>query len=242
MKNTLVVYPGSWSPLHAGHLEIAHDINKSFNCGVLFELCKESHDKGTISQEEIDKRKKQFSLIGRRLIVTSNTSFVEKAINGAEYFEWEGFDDSEWSDTRKLFAVGFDTIKRVDDTKYYFDSIKERDRAIGLIGACGWKFIVYPRIGYVMDKDSISSGLKDLCEWRDDFVGLDISSSKLRSVSTVHLGTLKEGDYFEYKGDVYKHCGQSFDEGKPCKGDIEGSANGLLIRQQAIELGLMKDK
>jgi nicotinic acid mononucleotide adenylyltransferase len=169
----LIVFPGSFAPLHEGHLKVASYIDNLFKKDyyLRFEICKEAYDKGTISDEEIQKRCKQFHMIGRDVVVTTNTSFVEKIQNIHQYFPTYGF--------KVYFAIGWDTARRLCDSKYYFDSELEMLRCINILKERKATFLVFPRNGKLHEE--IIPELAEICEFQTEFEQINVSSTQLRT-------------------------------------------------------------
>ena len=202
---TLYLYPGSWNPLHLGHLSIVHYLEDKYKEQVLFELCTHPYDKAPLTSEEVSKRTNQFFLLGRRIFTSIHTSFLAKAIDKNFYLQHSHVNET------KYFIVGYDTIKRIDDKKYYFNSEVEKIRCLDIISRDRWKFIVMPRNGKC-DED-LSDRIKEMCIFERDYVGPDISSTEIRNrqinsiENYIPLSEIYMSEYFEYKGNVYKHCG-----------------------------------
>lgn len=102
-----IYLPGSFNPLHDGHrelLEAACRVKPGMEgC---FELSIGNADKGLLPISEIQQRVAQFTAAGLPLVVTQAPLFTQKA---------ELFHDS-------VFVVGYDTVIRLVDSKYYGDS------------------------------------------------------------------------------------------------------------------------
>ncbi|KEG12245.1 nucleotidyl transferase domain-containing protein [Trypanosoma grayi] len=150
-----LLFPGSFSPLHWGHTELAqaaartvaamaarltagsedaallqHDASIS-EVEVTYEIAVCNADKGMVgSLEDLEKRVHQFIQRGARVAVTTARLFTEKAV----LFPGHGF------------IVGIDTVKRILDPKYYGDSREAMLQAVRGIGAQGVFFVVGGRV------------------------------------------------------------------------------------------------
>lgn len=182
----LYVYPGSFNPLHIGHLAIAQYAEERFKTAVIFEICNSPNDKNPVSQEDIAKRVKQFTMLGRFVTVTENTSFLEKSTDKAVAQYLTTIDKQLcYPKLNITFLVGADTINRIDDIKYYCDSVYERNRAMNIFTARGVRFLVFPRKGHLTN--NLSPDIMRLCEFVTDFESVDISSTKIRSTNNTTL-------------------------------------------------------
>eukprot|EP00871_Galdieria_phlegrea_P004689 jgi/Galph1/5220/GphlegSOOS_G3842.1 len=102
--NDWVVLPGSFHPLHEGHILLAKAAHQLTCRPACFELSIQNADKGTWKPEQVLERLAQFTPeLGYACIVTSESLFYRKAkiLRGAS------------------FVVGFDTAVRILDPKYY---------------------------------------------------------------------------------------------------------------------------
>lgn len=184
----MFVYPGSFNPLHIGHLAIAQYVEARYQQDVLFEICSCPNDKDKISDSDIAKRVKQFSIIGRPVTVTENTSFIEKSEWEATLKYKEIFQLDRFKAEDVTFIVGADTITRIDDIKYYYGSVREHIRAMNLLYIRGVKFLVFPRTGHLTD--DLSPDIMKLCEFVTDFEAVDVSSTQLREQATKNYACL----------------------------------------------------
>ncbi|ORC89036.1 nucleotidyl transferase domain-containing protein [Trypanosoma theileri] len=157
-RNTIIIqkqllFPGSFSPLHWGHTELARaaiqtvvkmiskdmqSVKKEEMCCTLdevdenkvqltYEITIHNADKGVIQSEtEIERRIQQFLQIGKRVAVTSARLFSEKAT----LFPNHGF------------VVGIDTVKRIFDLKYYENSREAMIESMLFIKSKGGFFVV----------------------------------------------------------------------------------------------------
>lgn len=109
-----LILPGSFNPLHKGHIELAMASQRfmkrttGVECSVAFEIAVSNADKGTIASSAIKERVSQFaaasSPLGQWPVIVSNaTLFTQKA---------QLFNSC-------TFIIGADTAVRIVDKKYY---------------------------------------------------------------------------------------------------------------------------
>ncbi|KAJ9438353.1 putative nicotinamide mononucleotide adenylyltransferase [Diplonema papillatum] len=128
-----LVVAGSFNPLHEGHLAMAEAARAKVEQvsgtrpGVLFEIAVKNADKGNINHQALADRVRQFR--GKFPVVLSPfTLFVEKA--------------RAFAGCR--FVVGYDTIVRILDHKYYTKEYSVSD-VLRDVDACGCSFVVAGR-------------------------------------------------------------------------------------------------
>ena len=122
------VLPGSFNPLHPGHIELAAVAARRLGGAVHFELSAANVDKPDLPPAEVERRVGQFATVGP-VWVTRAPTFVEKA----RLFPGVAF------------VVGHDTAVRVVDPKYYGGETA-RDAALAELLACGVRFLVGGRV------------------------------------------------------------------------------------------------
>jgi len=163
-------FPGSFSILHEGHLAIAHYIESKYkNANVIFEICHSPYGKDIITEEDMNRRFKQFELIGRNVVSSPYVSFLEKSRYFPRVVSHQSIE----------FLVGLDTIERINNPAFYFNSVRERDRCISLMSSNYVKFHVFSRHSY--DRPELCEQLMSICTFYDDFEPIEISSTRIRN-------------------------------------------------------------
>ena len=160
--------PGSFNPLHAGHVAMAHYAAQRLGMPVEFELSTQNVDKPSLDFCELWQRRQSFSP-KQTLWLTRAPTFVEKA----RLFPGT------------TFVVGADTISRIGQEKYYHHEPTLRDRALQELHALGTRFLVFGRqtsTGFQTLVDlSLPPTLLSMCaEVTAEEFRHDISSTELR--------------------------------------------------------------
>ncbi|MGI9519961.1 MAG: hypothetical protein ACR2NP_23100 [Pirellulaceae bacterium] len=175
-----LLLPGSFNPLHRGHVAMASIASDKTALSLDFELSITNADKPEVAGDQLAARladtvagqsvdSPAFGISPHGLVLTSLPTFVEKA---------EVFPGS-------FFVIGVDTLVRIADARFYDDSPAARDKAIQQIAESGCRFLVFGRVSgnrFLEFRDlDLPGDLVSLCnaipgvEFRDD-----ISSSALR--------------------------------------------------------------
>lgn len=119
------VYPGSFNPLHRGHVGLAAAAARVLGVAVAYELSVTNPDKPDLSAGELARRLSQFAGVGP-VWVTRAATFDRKAdlFPGA------------------AFVLGYDTAARLIDPAYYGGDPGGRDAALRKLAGSGCRVVV----------------------------------------------------------------------------------------------------
>lgn len=165
-----VVLPGSFNPLHEGHLKLL-DVATSIceDAYPCFEISAVNADKPPLSVSQIKDRVKQFEKVGKTVIISNQPYFYKKA---------EIFPGS-------AFVIGADTAARLVHHKYYDGNYNKMLEILTGCKATGCTFLVAGRnvdgVFKVLDDLEIPEELKDMfISIPEEKFRMDISSTEIR--------------------------------------------------------------
>ena len=166
-SNPELIFPGSFNPLHEGHIKMKELAERKTGMHTTFEICAKNADKPPLTYVEIKRTIDQFQN-DESWMLTSAGRFSEKA---------EMFPNS-------VFIIGADTLMRVFDEKFY-KSYKDMMEHIQRFNDHNINFLVFGRkVGkkfVSLSQIKIPDIIKDRCTgFGEDSFRDDISSTELR--------------------------------------------------------------
>ena len=164
----VAVLPGSFSPLHFGHEELARIAGEMLGLDVVYELSVLNVDKPPLEEGEIMRRIGGFAGKGA-VALTRAPTFRRKA---------DRFPGS-------VFVIGWDTLVRLIDPKYYGGEESAMLTALAEIWALGCRFLVAGRESggdfHTLEEVAVPEGFRPLFQAIPEAqFRADISSTELR--------------------------------------------------------------
>ena len=168
---TRAIFPGAFSPIHRGHLEMINIAEQRLQKKVVLEISVQNVDKPPFDYIELEHRLARISRAkpNQPVWLTQTPLFVDKA----ELFPWS------------VFVVGADTIKRFADLRFYQDNVHKFHEILRTIAYYNCRFLVFARQSKTglesLETMKMPDMLRSLCEDVPPSVfTMDISSSDLR--------------------------------------------------------------
>lgn len=162
-----ILFPGSFNPLHHGHVAMANHAAEALGHAVAFEICVDNVDKPALGYHDLKTRSSQF--VEHTLWLTRLPTFIEKArqFPGA------------------VFMVGIDTLTRIGMARYYANEANMH-LAFAEFARLGSRFLVFGRerngAFITLTNSEVPEALRSLCdEVHEEDFRMDLSSSELRN-------------------------------------------------------------
>jgi cytidyltransferase-like protein len=168
---TQAIFPGSFSPIHQGHLEMINIAEERLQGKIVLEISVQNVDKPPFDYIELEHRLRQIKAVkpDQAVWLTRTPLFVHKA----ELFH------------ETTFIVGADTLKRFADLRFYQENIHRLHDILRTIALYECRFLVFARQAKSglesLETLEIPDMLRSLCDDVPPSVfTMNISSSELR--------------------------------------------------------------
>lgn len=175
------ILPGSFNPLHIGHVKLAQVASALLGAEVVFEISVRNVDKQPLHEEEIGRRLAQFKPLPSReggeverfparVVLTDAPLIAQKA----QLFPG------------CTFVIGYDTAARLLNPVYYEGEEEGVHRALATIRAAGCRLLVAGRlvagVYHTLADLDIPAGFADLFQAIPEALfRVDISSTEIRA-------------------------------------------------------------
>ena len=172
-RRDVLLLPGSFNPIHEGHLKMLETAEQQTGQKGMFELSVLNPDKGLLAEDTVRQRLVQFKERHVPVLLTRASMFRDKAVLFRNC----------------TFVVGYDTAIRILNPKYYGGTESNMLRMLETLRHHGCRFLVAGRVAETDDGEKTFLQFEDLQipdDFRDMFLSLegfrlDISSTEIRA-------------------------------------------------------------
>lgn len=165
--NDYIIFPGSFNPVHFGHVEMAEQMERLTGKRVIFQISGTHPVKGVVPDEDLQRRLMQFKFRWPVIVTKAAGLYVDKA----EQFPGAGI------------LIGADALLGLLDTKYYDGGEIGMEAALRRFRQLGTHFYVVDRV--VDGRLRTLKNIPILPEYLDMFQAVtsrnDISSTAIRA-------------------------------------------------------------
>jgi nicotinic acid mononucleotide adenylyltransferase len=168
---TQAIFPGSFNPIHQGHLEMIDIAERRLGSHVALEISIQNVDKPPLDYIELEYR-----------LQAIEKTRPEQAV---WFTQTPLFEDKSDIFSGTTFVVGADTLRRFADLRFYHESIHQLHDVLRLIAFHNCRFLVFARQDHhgieSLETLKIPDMLRSLCDEIPPTVfAMNISSSDLR--------------------------------------------------------------
>jgi nicotinic acid mononucleotide adenylyltransferase len=167
IKKSIFTFPGSFAPLHQGHINIARYVYNKYLSPIDFEISIRNVDKPDLTEEDMDKRIEDFKSKKEPCFGSLWITNAPRFLNKAKMFPGT------------TFVVGYDTFKRICDLKYYENGVHFNE-TLEMFDKLKIEWMIFPRPNQTFSLYDYPEAITKHADVESEFVPLNISSTMIR--------------------------------------------------------------